>query len=135
MEPVIASFQYALPSLAEQLTTDIFVEPVIASFQYALPALAGQLTTDIFVEPVIASFQYALPALTGQLTASDINRIGEILIKGFKRRLTSKLFKHDDIIEYQIISYFVLFLDHCLNELKNYFGRTLMKNDMDWHYR
>ena len=56
--------------------------------------------TDLFVEPVIARFQYVLPALAGQLTASDINGIKEILIKGLKRRLTSKLFKHDDIIEH-----------------------------------
>ena len=45
---------YLLKQLREQgldikYLTDLFVEPVIASFQYALPVLAGQLITDIFL--------------------------------------------------------------------------------------
>ena len=80
---------------------------------------------------VIARFQYALPAFAGQLTISDINRINSIFAKRFKWRLTTKLFKANDIIEHWDKQLFraILISDHCLNEFlpprKNYLGRNL----------
>ena len=63
---------------------------------------------------VIARFQYALPAYAGQITASDINRIYAVYAKGFKWRLTTKLFKADDIIEHSDKQLFRAVLDRII---------------------
>ena len=59
---------------------------------------------------------------------SDMRKVVQYLPMGFKWRLTTKLFKADDIIEHSDKQLFreILKSDHCLNELlhpmKNYLG-------------
>ena len=72
--------------------------------------------TELFVGLVIARFRYVLSAFAGQLNIYENNRIDVIFAKGFKWRLTTKVFTADDIIKHSDEQLFraILKSNHCL---------------------